>query len=144
MKSLRFKNIKELPLDHPMWEIRQSLIDMASNLDSGYVNGQAARNSEIDCVENAIENLISYEDHKITAAISFATERIEGLCDLLIEAPIEDFREFFEAHDHWAKEVGYDLGLIQGYMEALGIPGEPLGEKLDEIIDMMHDVFDRA
>lgn len=57
---MKFEDLENLPLEHPMWSIRQALIDMASNLDTEYVNGSFARWAEIGYVESYIEELIEY------------------------------------------------------------------------------------
>ena len=83
-------------------------------------------------------------DSKIAKATLFAKEQVESLSCLLLETPLEEFEGFFKANHHLTKEIGYDLGMIQGYMEALDIAGVSLGEKLDSIIDLMQENFDRA
>lgn len=76
--------------------------------------------------------------------IEFATNQIVTLCYLYKESPLADFEDFFNANHHLTKEIGYDLGMIQGYAEALGTAGMSLGFRLDYIIDIMQDIFDRA
>lgn len=65
-------------------------------------------------------------------------EEIETLCDLLIEAPIEDFQVWFENNKHLEKEISYSYGYIQAFAEC----GIVLDNKQQEIFELMAEYFD--
>lgn len=65
-------------------------------------------------------------------------EEIETLCDLLIEAPIKDFEEWFENNTHLEKEISYTYGFIQAFIEC----GTVLNDKQQAIFYMMAEYFD--
>ena len=60
------ENLHNHDIDSTTWQIRQALIDMASNLDTGYINGTFARTAEIGYVESFIDELVNkiFEDFK--------------------------------------------------------------------------------
>jgi len=66
-------------------------------------------------------------------------EEIETLCDLLIEAPIEDFKDWFENNKHIEKEISYTYGFIQAFVEMKLIV---LDEKQEQVFVLMTEYFD--
>jgi hypothetical protein len=80
----------------------------------------------------------------MTTFNDFTTQQIEELTAMNEREPISDFEGFFKANSHLSKEIGYSLGMIQGYREATGGENKELSHKNKEIIDIMQDIFDRS
>jgi hypothetical protein len=53
------KNVEKQNISARTWDVRQALMDMASNLDQPYVLGSIERNHEICYVEDTIDTVIN-------------------------------------------------------------------------------------
>lgn len=70
---------------------------------------------------------------------AIATEQIELLFDLLIEAPREDFKDFIRYNSHLQDEFWYLSGYLQGAKEALNVRSDEMNERIGDIIDLIGD-----
>lgn len=93
------KNITtDTPLESPLWNIRQVLKDMASNLDNGYVNGSISRDQEIDNVECQIDILVEQIFDKLEE------EEDDRLAEL--EATIKEYLTYNGGLEPFEVQVG--------------------------------------
>ena len=77
--------------------------------------------------------------NNVEAFNAIASEQIELLFDLLIEAPREDFKDFIRYSTHLMEEFRYLYGYLQGAKEALNVRSDEMDERIGDIIDLLGD-----
>lgn len=77
------KNVEQQPPTEQIWNIRQALIDMASNLDQSRICGTYERNRNIDMVESEIDILVNsiFENLNTKVCSSCEYSKVEDICN---------------------------------------------------------------